>query len=386
MAGDPLAPHQGPVMGRSLMVASAHAAASETGLSVMRSGGNAVDAAVAISFLLCVLKPARCALGGDLFYLVYSAADGTITAINGSGVAPRTATLDAYADGIPARGIRSAAVPGFVDGVLTAHRLFATRPLAELVEPAIAFAREGFPVSLRLASLIAEFEPALRAHAATAAVFLPGSRVPALGEVLRQPDLARTLEAIRDGGAAAFYRDGFARALITLSDGLGGHFHAEDLTEHATEVREPISVQYRGHTVYGQPPVSQGHILLEELGILDGFDLAGRAYDDPQRIHLMLEAKKLAFADMRRYAGDPRRSSFTVERLLAPEFLAQRRAAIDPERASAAPAPGRLEAAVHDTTSFAVVDGQGNAVAAIQSVFQPWGSGIVVDGTGVLLN
>lgn len=380
------APHQGPAAGRSLMVSTAHPLATEAGLGVLRDGGSAFDATVCISWLLTVLKPARCQVGGDVFYLLYSARDGSVTAINGSGAASSGATAAAYAGGIPQRGIRSAAIPGFVDGVLALHERFASQPLATLMAPAIELARDGFPVSLRLSLLIAEFADVLNENHAAAAVFLPAGRAPALGETLRQPDLARTLAAIRDGGRAAFYEGAFAQALATCSQRLGGHFGAGDLAPHRSEVKPPISLGYRGLTVYEQPPVSQGHILLESLGIVEGFDLAGRSPEDPETIHLMIEAKKLAFADSRRYAGDPRRSAFDVQELLSADFLAARRAAIDPRRAGADPAPGRIAAAVHDTTSFCVVDGEGNAVAAIQSVFQPWGSGVVVDGTGVLMN
>jgi gamma-glutamyltranspeptidase/glutathione hydrolase len=226
----------------------------------------------------------------------------------------------------------------------------------------------------------------LRSFPATAVVFLPNGRGPSPGELLRQPELASTLEKIASGGSRAFYEGNFAKALLKVSAEQGGHFSAEDLAAHHTEVRDPISASYRGLTVYEQPPVSQGHILLEELAILDGFDLAGRSPNDPDVIHLMVEAKKLAFADRARYAGDPRVNAFAAERLLHADFIAQRRRTIDPHRAADAPVPGQLEAAVHDTTSFAVVDAAGNAVAAIQSVFQVWGSGLVVDGTGVLLN
>ncbi|MHB8578216.1 MAG: gamma-glutamyltransferase, partial [Dehalococcoidia bacterium] len=386
MEGNRWAPRQGPIMGRSMMVASAHPTASEAGLSVLRAGGNAVDAAVCVSWLQTVLKPTRTQVGGDLFYLIYSADTGEVTAINGSGAAPSGATPAAYAGGIPERGIRSVTVPGFVDGVLTAHAGFGSRPMAELMAPAIELARDGFPVSVRLSDLIQQFAPLLRQCDATARVFLPGGAVPRPGQVLRQTDLARTLAAIQAGGREAFYGDDFERALVKTCREQGGHFAPGDLAPHRTEVKPPVSAGYRGYTVYEQPPVSQGYILLEELGILEGFDLAGRSPNDPDVIHLMVEAKKLAFADSLRYGGDPERSGFAVDDLLDPEFLARRRAAIDPHRAADAPAAGALAQKVTDTTAFAVVDARGNAVAAIQSVFQPWGSGVVVEGTGVLLN
>lgn len=386
MQGNRWAPSQGPAMGRSVMVSTAHALATQAGLDVLRDGGNAVDAAVCISMLLAVLKPMRCQVGGDVFYLVYSAATGKVTAINGSGAAPGEATLDAYASGLPDRGIRASAIPGFVDGVLVARDRFGSLPLRDLMQPAIGYARDGFPVSLRLATMIAQHADVLRSFPATAAVFLPHGRLPEPGQILQQADLARTLEAIASDGRDGFYAGPFAKALLNVSAKHGGHFTPDDLPAHNTVVTDPVTISYRGLTVHEQPPVSQGHIVLEELGILDGFDLSGRSPEDPDLIHTMIEAKKLAFADARRYAGDPERSSFLVERLLQPQFLAERRRSIDSRRAADSPAAGLLEAIAHDTTSFAVADAAGNAVAAIQSVFQPWGSGVIVDGTGVLLN
>ncbi|HLZ71179.1 MAG TPA: gamma-glutamyltransferase [Dehalococcoidia bacterium] len=380
------APQQGPVMSRGAMVAGSHPAATQAGLDVLREGGNAVDAAAAVAFLLTVLKPTRSHIGGDVFWLVYSAETGEVTAINGSGVAPAGATLAEYAGGIPERGIRSVAVPGFVDGVLAAHTRFGKLPRARLLQPAIAAAEDGFPVSLRLAQQTAEFEPVLRQFPASVAAFLPHGRQPRAGEILRQPDLARTLQQIAEGGSAAFYHGPFAEALLRVSREQGGYFAASDLAEHETETARPISCAYRGLTVYEQPPVTQGHILLEELLLLEGFDLSGRSPNEPDVMHLMVEAKKLAFADRIAHAGDPRRSGFEVQRLLEPDFIAERRARIDPRRAAAQPEAGRLREAVHETTSFAVCDAAGNAVAAIQSVFHPWGSGLVVEGTGVLLN
>ncbi len=386
MKGNRWAPSQGPAMGRSVMVATAQPLATQAGLDVLRDGGNAVDAAVCISMLLAVTKPMRCQVGGDVFYLIYWAETGKVTAINGSGVAPGTATLEAYASGLPDRGIRASAVPGFVDGVLEARNRFGSRSLQQLMQPAIGYARDGFPISLRLATLIAQHADVLRSFPATGEIFLPSGRLPQPGEILQQQDLSRTLEAIAADGRDGFYKGAFAAALLKVSAQQGGHYTPDDLPAHYTVVTDPVTASYRGLTVYEQPPVSQGHIVLEELGILEGFDLAGRSPEEPDLIHLMVEAKKLAFADARQYAGDPEQSAFAVEHLLTPGFLAERRRSIDPRHASESPAAGKLEAMAHDTTSFAVVDAAGNAVAAIQSVFQPWGSGVVVDGTGVLLN
>ena len=383
---DSSAPHQGPTLARRAMIAASHPAATEAGLAVLRSGGNAIDATVAVAFLLAVLKPARCSLGGDLFLLLYDASDGSVKAINGSGVAPAGATHDAYADGIPQRGLRAAAVPGFVDGVLTALARYGTRPLRELIAPAIDAARDGFPVSLRLCEQIAAFAALLRGVPATADVFLPDGRVPALGQVLRQPDLAATLEAIARDGRDGFYGGRMNEALIAASRSEGAGFSPDDLPAHTTVQREPVSASYRGLTVHEQPPVSRGHILLEELRILDGFELSGREPLDPGVIHLMVEAKKLAFADAARYAGDPDRSGFDPATLLSEQFIAERRSTIDMRRAAPIVTPGELRAAVRDTTSFCVVDAAGNAVAAIQSIFYPWGCGVVVPGTGVLMN
>jgi gamma-glutamyltranspeptidase/glutathione hydrolase len=382
---DPLAPRRGPVVAPRAMVVTSHPQATLAGIDVLRSGGNAVDAAVAVAFLLAVLKPARCGLGGDLFFLIYNAADGQVTAINGSGAAPTGATRERYADGIPQRGLRAATVPGFVDGALVALERFGTRPRQELMAPAIAAARDGFPASLRLVQLIEAHAELLGADPAAAAVFLSSGRPPSLAASIRQFDLAATLMDIAEHGRDGFYKGRFARALVAAAAQAGAGFTPDDLAAHTTVVREPVAATYRGLTIYEQPPVSRGFALLEMLRILDGFELAGRDPLDPDVIHLMVEAKKIAYADAARYAGDPDRCAFDPQELLAEPAIAERRARIDPRRAlvEAAPASGT---AARDTTSFCVVDEAGNAVAAIQSIFHPWGSGVIVPGTGVLMN
>jgi len=385
MHPDPLAPRRGPVLAPHAMVVASHPQATLVGVDILRTGGNAIDAAVAIAFLLTVLKPARCSLGGDLFMLVYTAADGQVTAINGSGAAPARAARERYAAGIPQRGLRAATVPGFVDGALVALERFGTRSRQELLAPAIAAARDGFPASLRLVQLIEAHADLLRADPSAAAVFLPGGHPPALAAAIRQLDLAATLTAIAEQGRDGFYEGPFARALVAVSERAGAGFTPDDLAHHATIVREPVSASYRGLTVYEQPPVSRGFALLEMLRILDGFELAGRDPLDPDVIHLMVEAKKIAYTDAARDAGDPDRCAFDPQTLLAEPAIAERRARIDPRRALGEAAPAS-ESAACDTTSFCVVDGAGNAVAAIQSIFHPWGSGVIVPGTGVLMN
>ncbi len=362
------------------LVATDHHLATAAGVAVLREGGSAVDAAVAAAAVCTVTQPHRTAIGGDLFALVYDASRREVTAYNGSGAAPRAIDRERFVHGFPGEGALIATVPGVIaawDDLLADHgRLGLDRVLA----PAIRYAADGFPVSDGLAEGFVDSGARLDAEAAR--VFGSRGRFPRAGEVLQQPDLAATLEMVARDGAAAFYRGAFADRFADAVGGAGGVMTADDLAAHATDRPPSASVTYRGLTVYGQPPVSQGHILLEELAIAEGLDMTGLAWGGADLVHAMVEIKKMAFADRDAYSGDPRHVPFAVGRLFDPAFAAARRRAL-PSRASDRTDPGVLAA---DTTYLAVVDRDGNAVSLIESVFSEFGSACVVPGTGVLLN
>jgi gamma-glutamyltranspeptidase/glutathione hydrolase len=361
------------------MIASVNPLASAAGLRVLRNGGNAMDAAIAAGAVLTVVEPWSGQLGGDLFLLVASAERGTVTAVNGSGAAPHNATIDRYlAQGrIPESGWLAASVPGIVDAWQVALARFGTRPLAALLEDAIGYAEAGFPLTARQARSNAEMAAIAAAYPETRAVFFPNGRPPGPGFNLRQPNLARTLRTIQAEGAAVFYRGSIAQAIVAASDRGGGLFSGRDLAEHRTEVLDPIKTTYRGWTVLEQPPVSQGLIVLIALNILEGLDFPT---DPAERVHLQVEAHKLALMERLNHVGDPA-SPTAIDQLLSKERGQALSRRIDPRHAAAL----QEEAAGHpDTTYLCVVDEARNVVSYIHSLYA--GNGVVAGDTGILLN
>jgi gamma-glutamyltranspeptidase/glutathione hydrolase len=362
------------------MIASVNPLASAAGLRVLRDGGNAMDAAIAAGAVLTVVEPWSGQLGGDLFLLVASAEGGTVTAINGSGAAPHRATIDRYLalGQIPESGWLAASVPGIVDAWQVAAQRFGTRPLGALLEDAISYAEAGFPLTARQARNNAQMATIAAEFPDTMAVFFPNGRPPAAGFRLKQPDLARTLRTIQAEGASAFYRGSIAERIVAASDRGGGLFSERDLAQHRTDVLDPIQTTYRGWTVLEQPPVSQGLIVLIALNILDGVDLPA---DPADRVHLQVEAHKLALKERLSHVGDPVFSPIAIDQLLSRErgqALARR---IDQRRAGAL----QPETAGHpDTTYLCVVDEARNVVSYIHSLYA--GNGVVAGDTGILLN
>jgi gamma-glutamyltranspeptidase/glutathione hydrolase len=329
-----------------------------------------------------VVLPQRTAIGGDVFALVYDARARTVTAYNGSGAAPATVDPAAFPHGFGDRGVTLATVPGCVAAwgdLLGDHGRLG---LERVLSPAIGYAAEGFPVSDALSSAIAEEGERLAADPTAAATYSPRGRHPRPGEMLQQPDLAASLRAIARDGADTFYRGDLAERIADGIASIGGWLKADDLAAHRTDRREPIETTYRGLRVVGQPPVSQGHILLEELAIAEGLDLRSMGWGSAEQIHTMVEIKKLAFADRDAMAGDPSAVPFAVEELLAEAFIVQRRRSIA-GRAAEHVEPAALPA---DTTYLAGVDRDGNAVSLIESVFSAFGSATMVPGTGILVN
>lgn len=367
------------------MVSAAQPLAAEVGLSILRRGGNAVDAALATAATLTVVEPHMNHLGGDAFILVFDARTGQVTALNSAGPAPFQATLELYsAHGIPDRGPLSASVPGMVDGWFTAHERFATLPLTTLFEAAIDYAEHGFPVSPRLSQAMRDGQALLSQYPGSARQFLKNGEPYAPGERLVQPDTARTLKQLAEGGREAFYNGPVAEAIWRWSQREGALFSLRDFAEFQGEVLRPVTTTYRGYTIAETPPVSQGYLILQALNMLESFDLSALGPTHPQTMHLQIEALRLAMADRLAYAGDPRFVDDPVPTLISKEYARGRVQALNPERASASVLPGHIRGG--DTTYFCIVDRQGNAVSWMQSLFASFGSGVVVPGTGVLLN
>jgi gamma-glutamyltranspeptidase/glutathione hydrolase len=374
--------HRPTVRSANGIVASGHHLATAAGLAALRDGGSAVDAAIAAAAVCAVVLPNRCAIGGDVFVLVYDARTRAVTAYNGSGAAPLSVDEMAFVHGFGDRGARLATVPGAVAAwadMLADHgRLGIDRALA----PAIRYAAEGFPVSDVLSAAIGEEADRLGDDPTAARTYTPRGVRPRPGEMLEQPDLAMSLRAVAAGGADAFYRGELAERIAAGIASLGGWMSPDDLAAHRTDRRDPIETPYRGLRVVGQPPVSQGHVLLEELAIAEGLDLRAMGWGSAEQVHTMVEIKKLAFADRDAMAGDPRAVRFDATELFNERYAAQRRRAIA-ARASERTEPAALPA---DTTYLAVVDRDGNAVSLIESVFSAFGAATIVPGTGILLN
>lgn len=373
------------IMGRRGAVASNHPLASQAGLLALQAGGHAVDAAVAIAATLSVVEPQMSGLGGDGFYHVYVRKTGEAVVFNGTGPAPRAGNPARYAAGIPASGPLSVSTPGAVAAWGAMHARFGRRPWAAGFEAAIAYARDGFGATRAYRHFAGEQRAVLARDRRSAAIFLGTGQAPPLGAPIVQSALARTLLALAAEGAASFYRGGLAKALAEGCREVGALVTADDLGALEPEVLAPIEVTYRGYTVREAPPNSMGWVLLQELNLVEGFDLAAMGPLSADCVHTLVEAKKLAFADRERWAGDPRAVTLPLEELLGKPYAARRAAAIDPRRA-ALPAPVLASPDAGDTTYFCVVDGDGNAVSGIQSLNSAFGSGVVAGESGVLLN
>lgn len=370
------------------MAATSHSLATLAALDVLRTGGNAMDAAVAACAVQSVVEPESTGIGGDCFVLYAPKGSAEIVAFNGSGRAPQAATADWYAgqgiEKIERYTPHAVTVPGAVDAWAQLLRDHGTRSLGELLQPAIRFAREGFAVTERVfRDWTSEIET-LSHDPATAAVYLPGGEAPALGSVQRQPLLAASLERIAAEGRDAFYLGAIAEDLVAHLRELGGLHTLEDFAAAGGQYVTPIHGSYKGHDIYECPPNGQGVIALLMLNILAGFDLASLEPMSARRLHLEIEAARLAYAERDAHVADPAHAEVPVERLLSPDYAAQLRDRIDPKRASVAPAPAPV--AVHaDTVYITVVDKDRNAVSFINSLFSGFGSGISGPKSGILL-
>ena len=370
------------------MVASSQPLASQVGLEVLKRGGNAVDAAIAMAAMLNVTEPMMTGIGGDAFMLVYWSKTKELKGLNASGRAPASLSLDYFAKRnitkMPEFGMESITVPGAFDGWVTLLEKYGTWKLADVMAPAIDHAENGFPVMEKTAEDWNAEVTRLKKNPAAAANYLIDGRAPRAGEIFRQPNLARTLRTLAHGGRDAFYNGEIARAIADYCEKNGGFISLADLAAQKSEWVEPISTNYRGYMVYEIPPNSQGLTALLTLNILEGFDLAALSKQPVRYYHTLIEATKLAFADRNRYIADPAFSKVPVVELLSKDYAAKRRALINPNKALDSPPPGALNAG-SDTTYFTVVDKDGNAVSFINSLFDSFGSGIVAGDTGIVL-
>lgn len=372
------------------MVATSQPLAAQIGLDVLKAGGNAIDAAIATNAALGLMEPTGCGIGGDLFAIVWSARDQKLYGLNGSGRSPLGLSYDQLqaelatlgVDTIPARGMLPISVPGAVDGWYELHAKFGRMPMTDILAPAIRYAEEGFPLTELIAyywkyAYLYEDVPG-----AAYETWMPGGVAPRKGEIFLNPDLARTYRRIAAGGRDVFYKGEIADEIDAFMRAHGGYLRKADLAAHTSTWIDPVSINYRGYDVFELPPNGQGIAALQMLNILEGFDLRSMGRDSPEALHVMIEAKKLAFEDRAKFYGDPAFAAIPIEGLLSKEYAAERRALIDLNRAARRVDAGSPALHQGDTIYLTTADAEGNMVSLIQSNYRGMGSGVMVPGQG----
>ncbi len=369
------------------MVASPHHLASMAGVQVLKAGGNALDAAIATNAVLTVVYPHMCAIGGDAFMLIWDPKEGRLAGLNGAGRSASRASIETLHDlgqtSMPERGPHAVTVPGAVHAWQTAHMRFGSRPFDSLFEQAIRYADSGFPLSPSVAASIATYQPLLERQAAAAKQFLPNGSPPRPGDILRFPDLANSLRLIAARGVDAFYGGPLGQAIAVTIQEEGGLLTGDDIAQHQSRWVDPLSTNYRGHDLFELPPPTQGIVSLQLANVAEGYDIAALGRNSAEQIHRLVEAKKLAFIDRDRYVTDPLFGDIPVDRLTSKEYAAAQRGKIDVNRALS-DEPDRP--GLGDTIYLCVVDRDGLCVSLIQSIFNSFGSGLVAEGTGIVLH
>ncbi|MDZ4686393.1 MAG: gamma-glutamyltransferase [Planctomycetaceae bacterium] len=377
------------VMAQHGMVATSHPAAAQAGLDVLRSGGNAVEAAIAVNAMLGVVEPMSCGIGGDLFAIVWDAKSQKLYGLNASGRSPQQLTRAMFREKnltqIPDYGPLAWSLPGCVDGWHELLAKFGSRPLSELLAPSITAAEQGYPVSELIASGWAGSEKRLKEWLDSTRVYLPGGRAPKAGEIVRLPELAASYRLIAERGRDAFYRGPIAAEILRFSQQHGGYFSAADFADHRSDWIEPVSTDYRGYTVWELPPNGQGIAALQMLNILEGYDLKSLGPKSAEYVHRFIEAKKLAFADRAKFYADPAFSPAPVAELISKPYAARRREMIQADGIVKNVPAGDPKLAHGDTVYLTVVDKDRNCCSLIQSLYHGFGSQVVPGNVGFAL-
>lgn len=369
--------HRPVVMGVHGMVSTGHPLASSAAVDILKKGGNAIDAALCASGVLSVVKSYHCGLGGDIFGVFYSAREKRVLVLNGSGRSPKLIHRELYSEDIPHRGILAANVPGAVDAWVEAANRLGTRSIRDLLKPALLYAEEGFPVFHHLETVIRSSYKTLGSDPAWARIFLPEGKMPRIGDLLVQKDLANTLSRIADGEREAFYEGEVANAIIKTSERHGGYFSLNDFFGHRSRWEEPLCAKYRGYEVCVPPPNSYGLLLLLQLKILEDYDLSNYGHNTPRYVALQVKAKEEAWRKGNYWIADPdqyKRTELSEFLNNFPKILGQNTPDVP------------LSKGGSNTTYIATADEFGNWASLIQSVHQSFGCGVVVDGTGIVLN
>ncbi len=375
------------------MAATSQPLATQVALDVLKAGGSAVDAAIAANATLGLMEPTGNGIGGDLFAIVWSAAEKKLYGLNASGRSPLGLSREQLMTDlnklgrttIPSDGFLPISVPGAVDGWFELHAKFGKLPMKDVLAPAIRYAQQGFPVTQYIAygwGLEVRSAQADKLPGAFLSTYAPNGRAPTEGEIFKNPDLAQTLSALATGGRDVFYKGVIADQIDAFMRANGGYLRKIDLEKHTSTWVDPVSVNYRGYDVYELPPNSQGIAALQMLNILEGYDLKALGYNSPEALHLMIEAKKLAFEDRAKFYADPEFSRIPLPGLLSKAYAAERRKLIDPKRAGRSYDAGNPAVQQGDTIYLTTADAAGNMVSLIQSNYRGMGSGITVPGLG----
>jgi gamma-glutamyltranspeptidase / glutathione hydrolase len=375
------------VIARNGMAATSQPLATQVALDILKKGGNAIDAAIAADAVLGVMEPTGAGIGGDLFAIIWSADKGKLYGLNGSGRSPRSLKLEYFKQNgyefIPSYGPLPVSVPGCVDGWYEMHDMFGRLPMKDVLQPAITYAREGFPVTEVIAYSLRTGTNLLKEYPNIKEVYMPGGKAPSKGQIFRNPLLANTLEKIVKGGRNEFYKGSIAKNIAAFMKKQGGFLSYDDMYRHHSEWVEPVSTTYRGYEVWELPPNGQGIAALQMLNILEGYDIAAMGFGSSDYMHIFTEAKKLAFEDRARYYADPFFSKIPVSQLLSKKYAAERRKLIDKDKAANIYDPGKIEAG--NTIYLTVADKAGNMVSLIQSNYRGMGSGMCPTGLGFVL-
>ena len=375
------------VIARNGMAATSHPLATQVALDILKKGGTAIDAAIAADAVLGVVEPTGAGIGGDLFAIIWSSAKGKLYGLNGSGRSPRSLKLEYFKENgfnfVPAYGPLPVSVPGCVDGWFELHDMFGRLPMKDILQPAINYARDGFPVTEVIAYYLKKGTEVLKEYPNIKEVYMPNGRTPSKGEIFKNPLLASTLEKIVKGGRYEFYKGSIARDIAAFMKKQGGFLSYDDMYRHHSEWVEPVNTTYRGYEVWELPPNGQGIAALQMLNILEGFDIAAIGFGSSEYIHVFTEAKKLAFEDRAKYYADPFFSKTPVTQLLSKKYAAERRKLINREKAGKIYDPGKIEAG--NTIYLTVADRYGNMVSLIQSNYRGMGSGMCPTGLGFVL-
>ena len=375
------------VIAQNGMAATSHPLATQVALDILKDGGSAVDAAIAANAVLGLMEPTGCGVGGDLFAIVWDAETQKLHGLNASGRSPKAQTLEYFKENgykrIPSFGPLPVTVPGAVDGWFELHKKFGRKSMSQVLQPAISYAQNGFPVTEVIAYYLERTAPRLGKYPNFSETYMPNGKMPAKGEIFKNPDLASTYQKIAKGGRDAFYKGEIARTIANYIQEQGGFLSYDDLASHQSEWVNPVSTNYRGYDVWELPPNGQGIAALQILNILEEYDIASMGFGSAEYLHHFIEAKKIAYEDRAHHYADMQHGNVPLERLISKEYAAERRKLLNSDKAARSYQPGNMD--TPSTIYLTVADRDGNMVSLIQSNYRGMGSGMTPWGLGFVL-